>query len=128
MNHLKQHEFVIWEGWPAFTFYSGSQDAFEATMAGGKRAQEIISMAAVKGLDGTVYVVERPGRHGHVGAYMGKLGVSEIQIPGNTLDQGFLTSHGRYVNRVAGLSIAKAANQLIRKTHPDYELFSEDLW
>jgi len=42
--------------------------------------------------------------------------------------QGFWTSANRFVDRKEGCIIARAANQLIRKTGPDDVLFSEDLW
>lgn len=42
--------------------------------------------------------------------------------------QGFLTTTGRFVDRIEGLAIATAAGQLIRKTNPQDILFSEDLW
>jgi len=42
--------------------------------------------------------------------------------------QGFLTSTGRFVDRVEALKIAKQANQLIRKTGSQDELYSDDLY
>jgi hypothetical protein len=41
--------------------------------------------------------------------------------------QGFVTTEGRFVDRVEGLAIAIANNQIVHK-HPPYELLlSEDL-
>jgi len=42
--------------------------------------------------------------------------------------QGFLTSEGRFVNRVEGYYIAYKAGQLLRNTAGRPELYSEDLW
>lgn len=42
--------------------------------------------------------------------------------------QGFLTSTGRFVNRVEGYYIAHRAKQLIANTAGQPELYSEDLW
>jgi hypothetical protein len=42
--------------------------------------------------------------------------------------QGFLTSDDRFVCRRPALQIAREAKQLIRKTAPEDELFSEDVW
>jgi hypothetical protein len=45
--------------------------------------------------------------------------------------QGFIDNFGKFHNRVEALAIATAAGQInvVRpKTHPTYELFSEDLY
>ena len=41
-------------------------------------------------------------------------------------EQGFVTSTGRFVDRVEALSIAYNAGQVIHKHHPLDELMSED--
>jgi len=43
-------------------------------------------------------------------------------------EQGFITSAGRYVDRVEALRIATEAGQLIAKHRPEDLLMSEDLW
>jgi hypothetical protein len=45
-------------------------------------------------------------------------------------EQGFITSTGRFVGREEAAKIARAAGQIgeAKKTHPQDELFSEDLW
>lgn len=43
-------------------------------------------------------------------------------------NQGFLTSKGRFVNRVEAYHIAWRESQMIRQTGSAPELFSEDLW
>jgi hypothetical protein len=41
-------------------------------------------------------------------------------------DQGFLTTHNRFVDRYEGLAIAQAAKQIIKKHLPEDQLLSED--
>lgn len=120
--YLKQHEFVIWEGQESFTFYEGNQAAYTDATKHAQDSEEKIIMAAVKHPDGSIFSVERPGRHAHVIYCMSRLDKNITQL------QGFVTSHGRFVNRVDGLKVAQAANQLLTKTHPKSQLFSEDLW
>ena len=42
--------------------------------------------------------------------------------------QGFVTNTGRFVDRIEGLAIAKAANQLKPNYIERNELYSEDVW
>lgn len=75
---------------------------------------------------GVIISLPAPARHHHIITSVDK----NASIDGPTVApylQGFLTSHGRYVNRIEGYSIAWAAKQIISgSTGP--ELFSEDLW
>jgi hypothetical protein len=87
--------------------------------------QEKILGSAIRHPDGMIYATGRNGRHHHCIHYMAKIGRAGLAV---THDQGFITTHGRYVDRVEGLRVAKAAQQLIRKTNPTSILFSEDLW
>ena len=88
-------------------------------------AEETITHSAIRHPDGPVFSVECPGRHHHVIRLMSELGCAGME---NTHDAGFITSHGRYVGRAEALLIATKASQLIRKTNPQDELFSEDVW
>lgn len=88
-----------------------------------KRGEERIVAAAIR-QDGLFYVVNRPRRHHDAQVAMAKAGI-KIPITGQ---QGFLTSLGRFVGRGEAVHIAEAAGQIIEKTGPDNELFSEDLW
>jgi hypothetical protein len=84
---------------------------------------ETIVAAAVK--EGEVVCsVPRPGRHHNVMRAMAAAGIP-IPIVGQ---QGFVTSEGRFVNRFEARDIARAAGQIIQKTGPADELFSEDVW
>lgn len=75
--------------------------------------------------EGKTYSLPRPHRHNHVIRMM----VDEhgIQKPGSR-GQGFITSAGRFVDRVEALSIARAANQILLGRGLHGQLFSEDLW
>jgi hypothetical protein len=88
---------------------------------------ETIARAAIQARDGQVWSVPRPGRHHDVIALM-------AERPGHDPRdcsperQGFTTSTGRFVGRVEGMQIAKAAGQVINKPHAPMRLFSEDLF
>lgn len=84
---------------------------------------ERIETAAIM-QDGNIYTVVRPGRHHDVMRQMFDMGIYATE--GHV--QGFYTNKGRFVDRREALVIAQERNQLIRKTAPAYELFSEDLW
>lgn len=44
-------------------------------------------------------------------------------------NQGFLTSDGQFVDRVVGLAVARAANQITHRPAGELpDLYSEDLW
>lgn len=90
-----------------------------------KQLKEKILGPAIRHPDGLIYAIGRRGRHHHCIRYMNTLGRAGLS---NTHDQGFVTTHGRYVDRFEALGIAQAAGQLIRKTPPPDRLFSEDLW
>jgi hypothetical protein len=73
---------------------------------------------------GLTFSVPAPGRHHNVLHLM-----FEYNIPMEAQRrQGFLTSSGRFVDRIEACKIARAADQIIKKTGPDGELFSEDVW
>lgn len=93
-----------------------------------KVAREQILFAAIRHTKtGVVYSVEQPGRHHHCIWAMAIFGEADAET---TTDQGFITTHGRYVDRKLACRIARAAGQLDgrEKTNPTYLLFSEDLW
>ena len=83
-------------------------------------AERIVAVAIWQ--DGMTCSVSRPARHHDVIRCMARAGI-QIPIVGT---QGFLTSHGRFVNRQQARNIAIAADQGIRQIGD--ELFSEDLW
>lgn len=72
-----------------------------------------------------IVLCERPGRHWH--AMHGILGCGVQSTVG--VDQGFLTSTGRFVEREEGGRIASAAGQLLAgEGEFNNHLFSEDVW
>ena len=85
-------------------------------------SERIISAAIHQG--GVILSLPAPARHHTIiKACVDNLG---LPAPINGI-QGFLTSAGRFVNRVEALHLAQSANQ-ISLLHEAKELFSEDLW
>jgi hypothetical protein len=87
---------------------------------------ERIASAAIRLPSGTVISVEPPLRHHDCFQAARQQGILFAEMAGE--EQGFVTTHGRFVDRREGLVVAKEVGQLIRKTQPDYLLFSEDMW
>ena len=97
----------------------------EATAAASK---ERIIAAAIQ-IEGMTLSLPLPARHGQVLAAMDAMHLPEYQL--HRACQGFLTSTGRFVNRVQAKQIAHMAGQ--PQMRPESErhqrdLFSEDLW
>lgn len=67
-----------------------------------------------------VYSMQRPARHHHI----------LHRMPGDALDvdQGFVTSDGRFVDRQEARRIAEARGQLLPAAISSTELYSEDVW
>ena len=85
---------------------------------------ETIIAAAVQ-YDGLTFSLPRPARHAQVLQCMEDiLSVDSIAHA----CQGFLTSEGRFVNRIQGRQIAYVAGQNPGTTGGQRDLFSEDLW
>lgn len=81
---------------------------------------ELIVVAAIKVGD-VVVVVERPGRHGNCINFLHALGQDYAE-------QGFLTSHGRFVGRTEAVKVAFMAEQATPSERCPHRLFSEDVW
>jgi len=99
----------------------------------GEVVSETIVAAAIK-VGALICSVERPGRHHDVFNAMLRAGFVNRIGPEQ---QGFITSHGRFVGRELGRQIAEGADQIIagrigpdgvpyKAQHP--QLFSEDVW
>lgn len=92
--------------------------------------ERIIGVAmCVETVEGAfIAFLPQPHRHHDVFKQMGPTLLFRTHI--NPDDQGFLTSEGRFVNRIEALEIAKRAGQFNRKPggYDGPELFSEDLW
>lgn len=87
---------------------------------------ERIRGVALRFPDGSTGYMDPPHRHHDAVRMAARSGHSEADVHGAV--QGFLTSNDRFVTREEAVPIAEAAGQLIRKTEPADELFSEDLW
>lgn len=103
----------------------GTEAAFMRYYAFGRTKPEKVLAAAVKHPSGMVYTALNPGRHHHVIRFMSALKVSGIS---NTRRQGFITTHGRFVDRRDGLSMAERNRQIVKKHPAPWELYSEDMW
>lgn len=88
---------------------------------------ERIVAAAMMAEDRGVYSMPPPARHGQVGRLVDACYPDE---PGMQLRswQGFVTSHGRFVDRRKARIIANKASQTSARDMHSVELFSEDLW
>jgi len=86
--------------------------------------QERITTAAIQ-IEGVTMSLPRPARHAQVMYSCWWIPDHYVQ----TCCQGFMTSEGRFVNRVMAKQIAWCAGQKsIRDDPHDRDLFSEDLW
>ncbi len=84
---------------------------------------ELIVAAAV--YHGCVISLPKPARHHTILHSLSLMGIDAMLIHGD--NQGFITSEGRYVNRVEAFGIAYKAKQIPRDSKGP-QLFSEDLW
>jgi hypothetical protein len=89
-------------------------------------AIETVTAAAVRFGDDLVLSVARPGRHHNIFWAMVSIAIDVRTKQSGA--PGFLTSEGRFVDRYEGCRIARAANQILVKTGPEEQLFSEDVW
>lgn len=85
---------------------------------------ETIVAAAIQ-FDGLTISLPKPARHGQVLHAAGFLSQEELAYA----CQGFLTSEGRFVNRVQAKQIAHIAKQpIVRENLHGRDAFSEDFW
>jgi hypothetical protein len=89
------------------------------------RVKEEIECAAAKHPILGVFQLPRPYRHHNIVHMMSKLAV-----PPHDSEQGFVTTHGRFVSREIGWKVAKEAGQLLKRAPTGNEgvLYSEDMW
>lgn len=85
----------------------------------------MITHVAIKTEDEVVWSLPSPNRHHDVINHIYEQRQDGKMVTG---EQGFLNNEGVFLDRKEALQIAIQANQLIRKTFPENELFSEDLW
>lgn len=84
----------------------------------------IVAAAALVG-EGLILSLPRPARHHDINGAAYRAGIPG-PIPPEC--QGFLTSDGRWLNRVDALAMANAAGQIVFKHPVLRELYSEDMW
>lgn len=70
-----------------------------------------------------IFSIPPPARHHTIFWAMDPLEIRAVHF-----EQGFTTSTGRFVDRNEACAIARRQNQILIKTGPDNELFSEDVW
>lgn len=87
-------------------------------------ARERVVAAAMQ-YEGVTISLPQPARHAQVMHSAGNF-MTPAQIA--RACQGFLTSEGRFVNRVQARQIAHIAGQEPKTTGNERDLFSEDLW
>lgn len=109
---------------PDLVFFSGNEHTLRQNLVVNTDF-EFIKYSAIRHPNGNVFAVSQPGRHHHVMQAMHNVGMAGIS---ETMDQGFVTSYGRFVNREVGLTIAKDRRQIVRKHPSPDELYSEDMW
>lgn len=85
---------------------------------------ERIIAAAIQ-YQGVALSLPKPARHAQV-MHCAEQFLPEYAVPAAV--QGFVTSHGRFVNRVQARQIAYVAGQNPGTTGGHRDLFSEDLW
>lgn len=96
-------------------------------LAAAKRPKERIVAAAI--FHGACISLPPPARHHTILNFMATtMGLDATLV--HPVNQGFLTSKGRFVNRTEGFYIADRMGQIVEKTGNKGEptLYSEDLW
>lgn len=83
-------------------------------------------VAAACQYEGLTFSLPQPARHGQILHSMEGAFCDGDAI--KSCCQGFLTSEGRFVNRVQARQIAHMAGQEPKATGNSRDLFSEDLW
>lgn len=81
---------------------------------------ELVVAAAIR-CGKIVVMVERPGRHGNCINWL-----NALKMP--YMDQGFVTSQGRFVDREEAGKIVEAIGQGTTRENCNGYLFSEDMW
>jgi hypothetical protein len=83
---------------------------------------ESIQLAAIR-VNNDVTVLPKPGRHNDIIKFLVQKSFDLL-----VMEFGFVTSTGRYVDRIEAKSIALNAGQLKNTNTKFFNLTSEDLW
>lgn len=101
-------------------------DADPSQIWGVKASESEVTIVAAAILHGAVISLPAPARHHTILQSMDlEMGIDPTSVP--PANQGFLTSEGKFVNRVEAYYIAHRAGQIGAKDGTP-RLFSEDLW
>lgn len=87
---------------------------------------EEIACAAIRYDDIGVLALPAPARHHHI--MWTRLFIDGVSSHPPKANQGFLTTKGRFVDRVEGLALALQSGQIEEKQGNPNELYSEDMW
>lgn len=112
----------IWQDMESGAFFVGPEDAYLRDFKLRAFEKETI-LGVAHNHRGLVFVAFKPYRHYHLLHVIAQHGIRNTSVR----DQGFFTSHGRFVGRTEALRIACAAKQLLREVN-HVHLFSEDVW
>ena len=82
-------------------------------------------VAAAISIEGVCLSLPKPARHPQVLYAAQSFTTVERTL---TATQGFITSEGRFVNRIQAYQIAWLAKQITTDSNDKPELFSEDIW
>lgn len=111
----------------SLVFTSGEAHNFLDRYRAQADASEKVDVSVIIHPDGTYFAVSRPGRHHDLVRHMASLNKAGLA---NVSKQGFITTHGRFVDRKEALRIAVEQEQLLDMSEDARrsELFSEDLY
>lgn len=91
-----------------------------------KETEPHVSIVAAAIFHGAVISLPAPARHNTILYSMDvEMGIDVTKVP--PVNQGFITSEGKFVNRVEAYYIACRAGQIEEKKDAP-QLFSEDIW
>jgi hypothetical protein len=85
--------------------------------------ESIVSAAIRERATGLVFSLPKPKRHHHI-----LHAAAALHRELKYMDQGFITSEGRFVARLEAAKLAELAGQLKNGLNSPPNLFSEDLW
>lgn len=89
----------------------------------------MIVAAAIR-LDGDLYALPAPARHGDIIHWI-VANTEHERVPFEPMNQGFIDSNHGFVNRADAWMLAKMSGQLLPRAPTDGrggELYSEDVW
>lgn len=109
-------------------FYYGRQSDYQIAVTHCVDPEIIVGVASWEMSTGMLWVALRPYRHHHLYSYTWEYGSNGAEQSYHT--QGFITNHGRFLDRFAAFKLAHENGQYARvdNSMSRQELYSEDLW